>query len=375
MSKRFSKYKGWGMPVAFALSCLLILVGCRKDEVPGGGVDFDRSALLRSYADDFILPAYEAHQARLSALVSTLEGLSLTPGQNSLEEARIALHEAWLSWQSCSLYDFGPAANRGLLFASNVYPTDSSKIQANIQADNVNLASGQNLDAGGFPALDFLLYGEGKSDEEVLSGFAADGGALLYALLIADYMSSATAAVLNDWKPSGGDYRNTFVTSTGVDVGSSLGLMLNAFNRVYEEHIRKNKLGLPCGVMTFSMTPLPDHVEGYYSQVHSLEYLSAALDACGQFIEGSNGLGLSDYLDALGATHHDQSLSGAIRGQMSETLDQLTNLEGPLSSHVVTDQQGCIDTYAEMQQLVVLCKVDMMSALGVLITYQDNDGD
>ena len=32
-------------------------------------------------------------------------------------------------------------------------------------------------------------------------------------------------------------------------------------------------------------------------------------------------------------------------------------------------------TYQELQQLVPYMKVDMTSALGVLITYQDNDGD
>ena len=34
-----------------------------------------------------------------------------------------------------------------------------------------------------------------------------------------------------------------------------------------------------------------------------------------------------------------------------------------------------VEAYAELQALVVLWKVDMMSSLGLLITYQDNDGD
>ena len=33
------------------------------------------------------------------------------------------------------------------------------------------------------------------------------------------------------------------------------------------------------------------------------------------------------------------------------------------------------ECYSKMQQLVPYTKVDMTSALGVLITYQDNDGD
>jgi len=42
----------------------------------------------------------------------------------------------------------------------------------------------------------------------------------------------------------------------------------------------------------------------------------------------------------------------------------------------VSTQTGKVDkAYAELQQLVVLLKVDMTSVLGVQITYQDNDGD
>ena len=33
------------------------------------------------------------------------------------------------------------------------------------------------------------------------------------------------------------------------------------------------------------------------------------------------------------------------------------------------------ETYSEIQKLIVYWKVDMPSRLGVLITYQDNDGD
>ena len=50
-------------------------------------------------------------------------------------------------------------------------------------------------------------------------------------------------------------------------------------------------------------------------------------------------------------------------------------MEDPLAQFVVERQADAFAVYTELQALVVLWKVDMMSALGVLITYQDNDGD
>ena len=60
-------------------------------------------------------------------------------------------------------------------------------------------------------------------------------------------------------------YRDTFVSSTGTEAGSSIGELLNAFNRVYEANIRKGKLGLPNGIITFSQTPQPGLVEAPFA--------------------------------------------------------------------------------------------------------------
>ena len=50
-------------------------------------------------------------------------------------------------------------------------------------------------------------------------------------------------------------------------------------------------------------------------------------------------------------------------------------LNDPLSSEIMNNKPAVNECYSKMQQLVPYTKVDMTSALGVLITYQDNDGD
>jgi hypothetical protein len=50
-------------------------------------------------------------------------------------------------------------------------------------------------------------------------------------------------------------------------------------------------------------------------------------------------------------------------------------MNDPLADYVVESQAATYDVFAELQALVILWKSDMMSSLGVLITYQDNDND
>jgi hypothetical protein len=53
----------------------------------------------------------------------------------------------------------------------------------------------------------------------------------------------------------------------------------------------------------------------------------------------------------------------------------VANLNDPLSDKVVTETEACRKVFETLQNLVVLFKTDMTSAMGVSITYADNDGD
>ena len=68
-------------------------------------------------------------------------------------------------------------------------------------------------------------------------------------------------------------------------------------------------------------------------------------------------------------------MDAEIKAQLAAAQAAVLTMENPLSEFVVTNQPAALDVYSELQSLVILLKVDMMSALGVLVTYQDTDGD
>ena len=160
-----------------------------------------------------------------------------------------------------------------------------------------------------------------------------------------------------------------------------MGEVVTAFNRVYEGNFRKGKLGLPSGIMTFTQTPRPELVEAPHVAVWSVGFLMEGLKACALVYYGdeSNGatddLGLDDYLKSLGDVAYGEGLHNDIAAQLNSAETSIATMEDPLASFVVDQQAASFDVYAELQALVGLWKVDMMSSLGVLITYQDNDGD
>jgi hypothetical protein len=91
--------------------------------------------------------------------------------------------------------------------------------------------------------------------------------------------------------------------------------------------------------------------------------------------ENTNGEGLDDYLIYLSAQYNGENLSAFIENQINTIISNLNGLNDPLSNEVLVNSQEVADVYQSMQMLVPSIKVEMTSALGVLITYQDSDGD
>ena len=355
----------------------LLFAGCDPMD-DDDSQNFDRGAYLAHTADNIIVPAYADFLQRSETLSGTLNGLTAgTIDSKDIDVAREALHEAYMAWQRVQLFDFGPAINRALLVTTNTFPTDTVEItEASLSSTWTGGLPG-NLDSSGLPALEWLLF-RGDAATTATEWNDQANGRLNHARRLAAFMTEEASAVVSSWTSG---YRDTFVSSTGTEAGSSIGELLNAFNRVYEANIRKGKLGLPNGIITFSQTPQPGLVEAPFAAEWSVDFLAESLNACAHVYYGNanhgttEGIGLDDYLKSLGDVTYGEGLHDDIAAQLTSTATAIASLEDPLASFVVDQQAASFEVYAELQALVVLWKVDMMSSLGVLITYQDNDGD
>ena len=361
--------------LGFAALVMLVITGCGGSTPEPTSPEFDRAALLSQWADQSVVPAYEAWSGSATQLAAVTLELVGMPSAERVEEVRDAYRAACLAWQRVALFDFGPAADRALLSTTNTFPVDTAGVLEDISVEEWAPGTPSSLSRMGLPALDFLLFSQtpnalvNELEENPLLG--------QHLLRLTGHMGTEAAEMVGEWT---GGYRDAFVAATGTEMGSSLGAVLNAFNRTYEGNLRKQKLGLPAGISTFSQTPLPGHVEAPFAGDMSVDLMQEAFSAYrdlynGVPVQGDGNLGLDDYLRSLGDTEFGQQLDADIQAQLVSTEAALNRLENPLAEYVVDQQQDAFEVYAELQALVVLWKVDMMSALGILVTYQDNDGD
>ncbi len=372
-----------------SLGFLIIVLGllsCKKEdpnlpELPNTSSAFYLEDLLKSWSGSIIIPNYEKYNTDAADLKSAASAFQSDVSVSNLEILRAKWKVAYLSWQTVSMYEFGPAANITLRGQTNIYPLDTAELNGLVRAGSTNITGANRLDVKGFPAIDYLI--NSGSIESVLSTFtdASSGSNRLgYLLEVVSQIADNASGVSTKWSSAGSNYVSQFNSAIGTDVGSSLGLTINALNQHIERFLRDGKLGIPNGNRNFSGTALPNHVEAFYNGESSNELALQNVIAIqslylGQSVDGTVGIGLDDYLVSLNATYNGGSLNDAIKNQFLMCIETIEALPKPLKDNLVSNKAKVDDAVKALQKLVVLLKVDVPSATGILITYQDNDGD
>lgn len=359
------------------LACVSVglIISCSKNDggssnPTGGGSNTDSSL---SVTGNLLFKSYQNLDGAVNALNTAVTDFNTTPTQAKLTSLRQLYLQADASWAACSEFEFGPASTNLLTTATiNVFPTDTALINNNVSAGGYNINAIGNVAAVGFPAIDFLLYRADTAN--ALSYFTTNANAAKYKQYLSDVVKALltkTDAVAKAWDPSGGNYLQTFVKATGVDAGSSLSVLVNAYVQDYDVTLKNYKIGIPIGSYGATTLPQsPNKVEDFYSgasvaiMIKQIQAMQNIYNTC-----------FSAKVIASGVKQGSMSLNDAITGQFNTAITKLQAINGSLSGAITNNIQPVDDAYAAITQQVVFLKVDMSSALGVKISFQDDDGD
>lgn len=344
---------------------LFTSTNCKKDKdedvIPD---EFNRSELMLNIANNLIVPQYLAFQTELNQLNTDYSAFISDQNSTTLQTAQDQLIATMIAWQSASTFEIGPAMNIGLRGAIGAYPTDTTQLLANVSTGSYNLGTVENTTCIGLSALDFMLFRVNALNHFSSVNYQQYGTNVLQKML------NEINSVVLQWQSG---YVETFIAGTGTESTSTFTKLVNEFSKEYEL-IKNAKVGTPLGVYSLGIT-LPEYIEARYSGV-SLTLIEESVKASqrlfnGNKLDGTAGIGFDDYLSALDKS----SLASSINTKYAEILAAENILSGTLEGNLVSNFSGVEALHLKLAQMVVMIKTDMPSAFGVLITYQDNDGD
>lgn len=337
--------------------------------------NFDRTAMLSHWANDYIMPAYQNYQAQAQVLNAAAQAYVATPNASNHAQVHQSFRQTYHAWQWVSFLEIGPAEQLSLRNFTNIYPASRTEITSASSQANYNFDLPSTFNEQGLPAIDFLLSGLGNpSTTNTIYSENTNYGR--YLLALTERLENLSSQVLSQWQNG---YQQSFISNTSASATASANKLINDFVFHFEKELRAGKVGIPAGV--FSGGSLFQNVEGFYSDTLSQSLFLESVRAHQAFFKGmgfkeqNSGNSLEAYLDYLNVKNQDQNLSEAITGQM-ETAQTLAEALPASFAEVVRNQNADLLTlYDELQKTVILLKVDMMQALNVRIDYIDADGD
>ena len=363
------------------LSIFIISCSSSSDDEQSTIPEFDRSAVLKNYADNIIIPRLNNFRSSVDYLKESVDAYVDSPDITTYTELHNSWLEAYINWQYVEMFNIGKAEEIMFFSKTNTYPVNEGRIQENINNQKTDLSNPNDWSCQGFPGLDYMIHGIANTENEIINQYIQNPLNGKYLKVVINELNDNTDLVLNDWNT----YRNTFVNSVENTATSAFNMLTNDFVYYFEKGLRTNKIGIPSGV--FSNNPLSNKVEAYYSSKNGIEDVSRdlienALNAVDLVFQGKSsnqspvGPSFRTYLDFIKANNVSADDIGSIVVNKIQTANQkILDLNKNFINQVENDNGKMLAAFDALQTIVVNLKTDMLSLFNVAVDYTDADGD
>jgi len=365
------------------LFSVFLIIACTGDseEEQNDFPEFDRSTILKNYAENIIIPRYNEFKADVDALKIAVDDFATSPNSANFDKAHSQWFTAYKTWQYVEMFNIGKAEEIMFFQKMNAYPTNNTRIESNVSSKKTDLTNPNDWTSQGFPAIDYMLHGVGNTKEKVIQKYVDDsnyGDYLKNLLLI---MTKSTNEIVENWPT----YKDSFIQSSGNSNTSSLNMITNDFVYYFEKGLRANKIGIPAGVYSGGNT-LPSKVEAYYSSKNSFQDVSKNLAKeaviasenlfLGKAATGATGPSLKTYLDYIYAADvNKENLSPIIISNFQKAKQAVDLLDSNFVDQINNDKLKMLNAFDKLQAIVVNMKTNMLSLLSIQVDYIDADGD
>jgi len=331
---------------------------------------FSKEAMLRDMAHEVIVPAYDRFAATSAALADATDKFASAPSIPLLREARSACNETLLAWKAASCLLNGPVADLELTSKFTFWPARAENIEAMI-AGTVPLTretvAEQGVTTSSLHVIEYLLFtqlgrgGTTEREEVLLEQFQGERGARRLQLLTAVARVTADRARLlaDAWSPAKGNHGETFARAGQESVGWLANDLVASVEDAVETRLFE--------VMDFNPASSPQDLNwiqgapGGISQRSILETLRAARALASRF---------EPQLRSSGSP-----VAGRLQTQFEKTIAAVEAIGGPLESALPAKRETVEAAHQEGKKLEILLKTELISALGVTLTFVSGDGD
>jgi predicted lipoprotein len=353
------------------LGCAAAVSGCASQ-----GQGDTRRTLLERWATDLIVPGYTEFEQRSEEVSTAVDALCAAPSEATLAAARAAWEAARAPFKRAEVFAFGPYSRPEFRIGPKIdsWPARPEEVEEWIAGtEPVDPATLAELGVWhkGLPVLEYFLYSPESSAQSQLENARR-----------CEYLRSTATELVNRaremhlaWAPEGANFANEL--SGAGRTSTAWRSLRDAFGEVVNrmgftiENVRSDKLGRPLGEATGG-TVLPDETESRFSGRAIRDILDnlAGIEVL-FFGDASRGLpGVSSY-----ALERGRNFDDPFRAALDGARASLQAIDVPLGDAVSTEADRVREASARLNELQILIQTDVISGLGLSLSFNDNDGD
>lgn len=334
---------------------------------------FTRERMLENLGSNVLASGWGEIAARCSELTNSLAQLVDDPNQKTLDKARAAWLAAAQSSASMRCFQSGPIAERDWSSTFDYWKILPDRIQGVLHSSSntVDQAFLDNLgcETKGLFAIECLVFQPASTNQYVPPLLSALTGqnrerTRSYLLALGREVANQATTIAHDWNVLDASGAQAKFVKGGQQ---SVNLVVNQLAACIED-VSGNHLHF--------VLVLPNPISRQLYRVErtrsgtSLDGVVATLEGAQRLFEGGGGMGLRDAIKQV-----NPGLEKRIAEQFDATIGCVRALGAPLEQVVVKNRPALENAYEKARALEVLIKVDVVSALGVTLTFSSNDGD
>lgn len=330
---------------------------------------FDRAPILENITNNLIIPTYQEFNRSTIDLNKASETFTENPSAENLDRLKSDWEESIRVWKRAEIYNFGPAESLVLATAIDRWPASERGIEQAIEdyddSGDYLIRIGSNRK--GLPAIEYLLFND---EESVILNEFSDNNRKAYLNLLTKTLTQHSSAILDEWNSG---YKDEFINKTGNKADSGITLLANELGYILQK-IRMEKLEIPFGSQTEG-TPRLQMLESVHANI-TKELIRENLISAQKTFTGADSTGFDDYIEALGIEDENgELLSEAINSEYQNAFRILVSMDGSLENAIHNQRETVQELIDSIHKLYIYTNIDMISQLGILTVFSDNDGD
>jgi predicted lipoprotein len=317
--------------LALAISTTLLLAGCGssssdKTVEEETTFSFDATEMITNLTNDVIVFGYEDLNTKAEAFVLATQNLEGSLTAENLAAAQQAWKDVRVPWEQGEAHIFGPVDSLSIDPHLDSWPLDTTALQTlldSITGFNTDDLKGYNDDVQGFHALEYLLFGDGVTDNEK-SIEEITVAEREYLAAAAEVFEDYTQSLFDAWTIETDatntlPYKDYLLTTDGTFYSSNLGVveeLINGMIGIVDE-VGNGKIAEPFGTSIDNIDTT--QVESQYSWNSLADFTDNITGVQnvyrGEFLEGADKAGIIDFVsaaDAALATRVDAEIEAAI---------------------------------------------------------------